>query len=67
MIVLLLPGSRGNYIKYVSFPWLPVVAAHDRKGLAQELHSSGSYGLYKKLSLHPGFSYVHQILPFTSN
>jgi hypothetical protein len=38
-------GSHGNYSKYFSFPWLPVVAAHDRKRLAQALYTSGSYWL----------------------
>jgi len=34
-------------MKYVVFPWLLVVAAHDRKTLAQALHSSWSYWLQK--------------------
>jgi hypothetical protein len=32
-------------MKYVSFPWLPVVAAHDHKKLARALHNSASYWL----------------------
>jgi hypothetical protein len=27
-------GSHGKYMEYISFPWFPVVAAHDRKRLA---------------------------------
>jgi hypothetical protein len=44
MIVLPLPGSH----RKGSFPWPPVVAAHDHKKLARALHSSGSYWLYKR-------------------
>jgi hypothetical protein len=36
-------GSHGKYMKYVSFPWSPVVAAHDRKRLTRAICSSGSY------------------------
>ena len=39
-------GGHGKQMKYVSFPWPPVVAPHDRKTLAQAFHSSGSYWLY---------------------
>jgi hypothetical protein len=45
--VLPLSVSHGKYIKYVSFPWPPVVTAHDHKRLARALHFSGSYWRYK--------------------
>jgi hypothetical protein len=56
-------GNHGKYMKYVSFPWRRVMAARDCKRLVQALHSSGIIGS-KKTSLYPGFSYIHQILPF---
>lgn len=34
-------------MKYVSFPWSPVVAAHDRESFTQGLNSSGSRWLWK--------------------
>jgi hypothetical protein len=58
-------GSHGKYIKYVSFLWPPDVAAHGRKRLARELYSK--LLALEELSLYPGFSYVHQIIPFRSN
>jgi hypothetical protein len=36
----LAPAGAGNHEKYFSFPWLPSVAAHVRKSLAQTLHTS---------------------------
>jgi hypothetical protein len=54
-------------MKYVTFPRPLLVAAHERKGLAVALHSSGKLLAAEKLSLCPGFSYVHQILTFRSN
>ena len=30
--------------EYVSFPWPPLVAAHDRNGITQALHNSRSFG-----------------------
>jgi hypothetical protein len=38
---------KSQDIKYVSFPWHPVVAAHDRNRLARAPHNRGSYWLYK--------------------
>jgi hypothetical protein len=38
-------GSHGRYMKYVSFPWPPVLVAHNRKKLVQAPHSSGGYWL----------------------
>jgi len=38
---------HGKHTKYVSFLWLPVVAAYDCKGLAQALPSSASYSAKK--------------------
>jgi hypothetical protein len=34
------PVSVGSKWKYISFPWLPLVAAHVRKRLARALHTS---------------------------
>jgi hypothetical protein len=44
-------GSHGNYMKYVSFLWPPVVAA-------QALHSNAKLLALEKLSPNPEFSYV---------
>jgi hypothetical protein len=38
-------------MKYVSFPWLLMVAAHDRKMLVPAQHSSGSDWLWKKKTI----------------
>jgi len=38
-------GSHETNTKYVSFPWLAVVATHDWTRLAQTLHSIRSYWL----------------------
>jgi len=38
-------GGHEMNMKYVSFPWPAVVATHDRKRLAQTLHSIRSYWL----------------------
>jgi len=45
---------------YVSWP--PVATAHDHKELTRALNSSGSYRL-----LYLEFSFVHHILPLSSN
>jgi hypothetical protein len=58
-------GSHGKYMKNVSFPWPPVVKAHDRKRLARALQRK--LLALEKLSLYSGLSYIHQVLPFTSN
>jgi hypothetical protein len=55
------------YMKYVTFPRPLLVAAQERKGLAVALHSSRKLLAAEKLSLYPGFGYVHQILLFRSN
>ena len=52
-------GSQGEHMN-VSFPWFPVVAAHDPKRLARAPYSSRSYWLLKPI-LTPRFSYVQQI------
>ena len=39
--------SPGKCMKYVSFPWLLMVAAHDRKMLVPARHSSGNDWLWK--------------------
>ena len=36
-------GSRGMFMKYVSFPWPPVVAVHDRMRLGRALIRNGGY------------------------
>ena len=54
-------GSRRNYVKYVSFPWPPVAAAHNRKRHEQCIATD--VVALDKLSLYPTFSYVRQSLP----
>jgi len=46
-------------MKYVIFPRPLLVAAHERKGLALALHSSGKLLAAEKLSLYKGDGYVH--------
>jgi hypothetical protein len=47
-------GSRAKYMKYVSFPWPPVVKAHDRKMLTVALLSRESYWLLiRRIQLYP--------------
>ena len=54
-------GSHGKYMTYVSFPWPPVVAAHDHKGLARAQYNSGSYCFRKN---HP---YANDSVMFISS
>jgi hypothetical protein len=51
-------------MKYVIFPWSPVVTAINRKRLRLALLSSENHWLKKK-SLSLGFSSVHQNLTFS--
>ena len=37
----------GKYLKYISFPWPPVVAVHDHKWYARALQNNGIYWLHK--------------------
>jgi hypothetical protein len=54
-------GSHETNTKYVSFPWPAVVATHDRKSLAQTLHTIRSYWLQNN------YPYVqHSIIPIVS-
>jgi hypothetical protein len=46
-------------MKHITFLWHPVVAVQAMK--------AWTLLPLEKLSLYPGFSYVHQILPFPSN
>jgi len=39
--------SYGKYLKYISFPWPPVVALHGHKWFARALKSNTIYWLYK--------------------
>ena len=39
--------NYGKYLKYISFPWPPVVAVHDHKWFAGALQSNGIYRLCK--------------------
>jgi hypothetical protein len=40
-------GKYGKYMKYISFPWPSVAAAHFRKMLALRIHSSEIYWSYE--------------------
>ena len=40
-------GSCGKYMKYIGFPWPPVVAAHDRKRLPEHCIAAEGYWLQK--------------------
>ena len=37
-----------RYMKYVSFPWPPVVVPHDHKRLAQALHTGSNRDYYQQ-------------------
>jgi hypothetical protein len=45
-------GSCGKFIKYVSFPWPPVVAAHNRKRLLEHCQAAEVTG-YGRTLLRP--------------
>ena len=53
-------GRYGKYIKYVSFPWPPVVVAHDCMKL---VWIQRNILALEEVFLYPGFSYVHTV-PF---
>jgi len=52
-------GSHGKYMKYISFPWLPVVAAHDRKTFARALRSIA--GSKKAILIYTSFRSRHSV------
>jgi len=56
-------GSHKTYMKYISFPWPPVVAAHERKTFAGALRSSAGsrrailYTRYSVMSIRSHHSF----------
>ena len=53
--------SLPETMKYVSFPWSPVLAAHDRERFPRGSNSSGSHWLWKNYS-----NTQNSVMPFRS-